>query len=255
MARSYTKVCAKAKDQFKADHYNREADGLLQQFNGQLDQNNMPINSVGPTHLIDPIRKSNEFGVFTNSSYMPTQSYHEATWTIANDTGTVRSAMPTPTAVYDANWDNGNINPYWNNFDYSKVTQGARIRFNAKEGMLYGGVTISVETREGEVSFQGQGGSTWGPEREGFENACEIGVFCNGILIARSGKIHCGAFTLDIPFGLPIGNEFCEIVVKWMHEQKTARDEASGTWDTADNDHFYRFVCAGISTWCRNQYR
>jgi hypothetical protein len=119
----------------------------------------------------------------------------------------------------------------------------------------YGGVTVSVETREGLVSFQGSGSPTWGPDKEGYAHACEIGVFCNGILIARSGKIHCGAFTLDIPFGLPIGNEFCEIVVKWIHEQHTARDEASGTWDTADIDHFYRFVCAGISTWCRNQYR
>lgn len=256
MARSYTKECFKALDQFKADHYNREADGVSQQFNGELDQNNMPIASVGPTHMVEPVRTVNAHGVNTTSSYMPTQSYHVATWNVANDENTVATEMPTPAGVvYAENYDLDPWSPFWNQFDYSVVTQGARLRFNAKEGMLLGGVTISIEQREGTVRHIGEG---QGFTLNGFGRllTAEIGIFCNGVLIGRSGQIHAGAYTLDIPFSTPIGNEFCEIVVKWQRDQTfTAIGEAQGTWNTVDNDDFYKFVVAGISTWCRNQFR
>lgn len=254
MARSYTKICAKAKDQFKADHYNREADGISQQFNGQLDQNNMPIASVGPTHLVDPVRTSNEFGVNTISSYMPTQSYHLATWNIANDASTVAEQMPTPAGTYNRDWATNPWQPFWNQFDYTVVTEGSRLRFNAKEGMLIGGVTINVETREGKIRHTGSGPTF--TLQTGLDNTCEIGIFCNGILVGRSGQIHTGAFTLDIPFSTPIGNEFCEIVVKWQRDQTASIDDVgTQTWNTVDVDHFLRFVVSGVSTWCRNQYR
>lgn len=257
MARSYTKECFKALDQFKADHYNREADGVSQQFNGELDQNNMPIASVGPTHMVEPVRTVNAHGVNTISSYMPTQSYHVATWTVANDENTVAAAMPTPAGVvYDVNWDTDPWSPFWNQFDYTVVTQGSRLRFNAKEGMLLGGVTISIEQRTGSVRHVAGGGPSFQSFDEGRLLSAEIGIFCNGVLIGRSGQIYPGAFTLDIPFSTPIGNEFCEIVVKWQRDQNfTSYNETEGTWNTVDNDDFYKFVVAGISTWCRNQYR
>lgn len=251
MSRSYTKICAKAKDQFKAKHYNEEANGVLQQFNGQLDQNNMPINSVGPTHLVDPTVKSNEFGVQTKSSYMPTQSYHESTWVIPNDTGTVAEAMPTPAGTYNVNWLTDPWSPFWNQFDYSVVTHGSRLRFNAKEGMIIGGVTINVETRLGKTryitdpNFEVQSGG---------DLTCEIGIFVNGVLCGRSGQITVGAYTLDIPFSTPIGNEFTEVVVKWQRDQ-TASDETSTLPYNTILDHHFRFVVSGISTWARNQYR
>jgi hypothetical protein len=256
MARSYTKECFKAKDQFKADHYNREADGVSQQFNGQLDQNNMPIASVVAANLVDPVRTVNAFGVNTVSTYMPTQSYHVATWTVANDENTVAEAMPTPAGVvYSTNYKTDDWNPYWNSFDYTVVTEGARIRFNAKEGMLLGGVTVGIETREGVITHVGGGGPNF-TVNVGFEATCELAIFCNGVMVGRTGKIQPGAYILDIPFSTPIGNEFCEIVVKWQRDHReNVPGTAEGTYNQVDVDHHEKFVVTGISTWCRNQYR
>lgn len=251
VARSYTKQCFKTIDQFKADHFNIEADGISQQFNGQLDQNNMPLNSVEHDNMVVPVRTYNAHGVQTTSTYMPTQSYHFATFNIANDTNVVAGEMVTPVSVYNKDWDVDDWDPFWNSFQ-PDMPQGDRIRFNAKEGMLIGGVTINMENRSGRV----RGGSDPGFTRNaGEENFAEIGIFCNGFLIGRSGRMNNGAHCLDIPYSTPIGNEFVEIQVKWFKEQYNIIDASGGTWTTVEVDHFRKIVISGVHTWCRNQYR
>jgi len=248
VARSWTKECFADGDQFKADHFNKDADGVAQQFNGQLDQNNMPLLGCHSEQLIDPIRTSDAFDVNTISSYMPTQSYHYATWRITN-TSTAANEIG-PASVYQTNWTTDSWDPHWNLFDYSVVTQGSRIRFESREGMIIGGVTINCESRSGRV----QGGSdpAWHKNSAQYD-AYEIGIFVNGVLCGRSGKVYMGALCLDIPFSTPIGTEYTEIVVKWSKEAMSFLDGT--TWTITESDHGELFTMSGMQLWARNQYR
>jgi hypothetical protein len=248
VARSWTKECFKDGDQFKADHFNRDADGIAQQFNGQLDQNNMPLESAHSEQMKDPVRTDNAFGVNTVSSYMPTQSYHYAQWRITNTNTTEYNVDPA--AIYATKWTTDSWEAFWNLFDYSIVTQGARIRFESKEGMIIGGVTINVEQRTGRAS--GGQDPAWTKNTSAYD-AMEIGIFCNGVLIGRSGKIYTGAYCLDVPFSTPIGTEYTEIVVKWFREQESFID--GDPWTTLVVDHGLYFYMSGMLLWARNQYR
>ncbi len=248
VARSYTKECFDDGDQFKADHFNSDANGIAQQFNGQLDQNNMPLESCYSEQLKDPVRTSNAFGVATVSSYMPTQSYHYAQWRITNTTTEENEIGPA--SVYQTDWMTDSWDPFWNLFDYTVVTQGARIRFESQEGMIIGGLTINCETRSGRI--RGGGDPGWTKNSANYENY-EIGIFCNGILIGRSGRVYNGAYCLDIPFSTPIGTEYTEIVVKWFKEQNVFVD--GDTWTVTESDHGQLFTVSGMHLWARNQYR
>ena len=74
MARTWTVKTSKTRDQFKAEHFNEPANAVAAQFNGKLDQHNMPLDSVMHADLADPVYSDDAYGVDTKSSYMPTQS-------------------------------------------------------------------------------------------------------------------------------------------------------------------------------------
>tara|TARA_R100001463_G_scaffold82651_3_gene137286 strand:- start:1532 stop:2293 length:762 start_codon:yes stop_codon:yes gene_type:complete len=253
VARTWTVKTAKTRDQFKAEHFNEPANAVASQFNGKLDQHNMPLDSVMHADLADPVYGANAFSVQTKSSYMPTQSYHTAVWDIDSTAGLDTTEFGT--AVYTTNFSSDNWNAKWNSFPASPVSQGSRVKFNAQEGMIYGGVTASVERRSGRARNQyGQGGNVGAEFNIGQSNWHELGVFVNGILCGRSGELNNGSYTVDIPFSTPIGTEFVSIEVKWMADQLVFKDGsvASGT---ATNDAYQQYICSGIFLWARNQFR
>jgi len=249
MARSWTVRQTKVRNQFKAGHFNDEANAAAQQFNGQLDQNNMPLDSVSHDKLESPVQSTNAFGVQTSSSYMATQSYHECTWDVDNQL--TDSGLIGPATIFTTSWDADNWEPFFNEFDYGKVTQGSRLRFNAKEGMLYGGITISAERRAGRKTTTLPGMSA--SYDVGSELWHEIGVFVNGVLVGRTGKIPIGAYTIDLPFSTPVGTEFTEVVVKWS----ASVDLFAGSQlpSSYTNTDFRIFAVSGMHLWARCQHR
>ena len=253
MARTWTVKTAKTRDQFKADHFNEPAHAIAGQFNGKLDQHNMPLDSVTHDDLLDPVYSDDAYGVDTKSSYMPTQSYHVAVWDIDSTAGLDTTEFGT--AVFATKFIDTNWNAKWNTFPASPVTEGSRLKFNAKEGMIFGGVTASVERREGRARDQyGAGGNIGSEFNIGAENWHELGVFVNGILCGRTGELNCGSYTVDIPYSTPIGTEFCEVQLKWMANQLIFDDGAIASGN-ATNDAYQYYICSGMQLWARNQYR
>ena len=121
--------------------------------------------------------------------------------------------------------------------------------------MIFGGVTASVERREGRARNQyGQGGNIGSEFNIGAENWHELGVFVNGILCGRTGELNCGSYTVDIPYSTPIGTEFCEVQLKWMANQLIFDDGAIASGN-ATNDAYQYYICSGMQLWARNQYR
>lgn len=253
MARSWTTETFAAGDQFKADHFNGEANAIAQQVNGELDQNNMPLLGCKSEQLLDPIRTYDEHGVNTVSSYMPTQSYHYQTFFVDNTASIVTSAI-TPTTIFITNFEVQGWDPFWNSIPTAgtpSMNQGQMIRFNAREGMIYGSAVISSERRAGRITYITDDGSF--NINVGENETYELGVFVNGVLCARTGEIQIGAWCFDLPFTTPIGTEFCEIEVKWMASQDAMPNSKIPT--AVITDHYRLFAIAGLSLWARNQYR
>ena len=84
-----------------------------------------------------------------------------------------------------------------------------------------------------------------GPSEVGTEAAWEIAVFANDVMVAQSGFIPVGLYTVDLPYAFPVGNEFVTIDVRW--KQFNAR--MNSTWTYPDMQIRNR------TQWCVNTYR
>tara|TARA_R100000656_G_scaffold117600_3_gene91020 strand:+ start:504 stop:1277 length:774 start_codon:yes stop_codon:yes gene_type:complete len=257
VARSWTKNEFKAGDQFKADQWNDETNGYAQQFNGQLDQHSMPMLGAKAEQFIAPVRTSNAHGANTTSSYLATQSYHYATYYLDNTASLVTSEI-TPTSIFITDFESQSWENKWNTIPVSgtpSIPQGTKIRFNAKEGMIYGGLTISGERRAGRITYIAEidGEDESFVINVGEENMYEFGVFVNGVLCGRTGDIQIGAWTYDLPYSTPIGTEFVEVEVKWQATQNSF--PATQIPTTVNNADYRKFAISGMQLWARNQYR
>lgn len=257
MARTWTKNDFKDGDQFKADQWNDETNGYAQQFNGQLDQNNMPLLGCKAEQFVAPVRTNNAHGANTTSSYMATQSYHYAQFRMNNDASLTTSTIG-PSGIYITDFETNSWEHKWNTIATAgspSIAQGTKIRFNAKEGMIYGGLTISCERRGGRITYIAEidGSDQSFTVNVGEDNMYEIGVFVNGVLCGRTGDIQVGAWTFDLPYSTPIGTEFVEVEVKWMATQNSFPDTRIPT--TVNNSDFRKFAISGMQLWARNQYR
>jgi len=249
MARTWTTHGGMPGDQFKADHVNDEANAIAQQVNGQLDQNNMPLETITHEHFVDPVVENNVYGDNTLSTYMSTQSYHQSTYAPANEE--VEQGDLGPNTIFTTNWEDDNWNPFWNSIDTN--TGAETLIFRSNEGMIYGGVTLSLERRTAYKVIYDNGVPSYFVRGE--DTISEIGVFCNDVLIARTGEITTGAITIDLPFSCPIGSELCTIEVKFKSSQGVIAGTAGIISGVINTDVNKFFACSGWQLWARNQYR
>jgi len=193
MSRTYTKKSFINKNINHADNFNVDLDGSLQEFNGKLDQHNMPLQCVDSAQLVGA---ELEIVTDTTSSYAPVNDYHmtaddEGPWTWDYNAG---------------DWKIG-----WNPFSDQMNDKGSVLVFNSDEGIVKGSVVADVERRSTQIN-------TTDPvvhSEFGTGNWYEIGVFLNDRLICRSGKIHARRMTLDLPFATYAGNENVSVDVRW----------------------------------------
>lgn len=247
MSRTWTTKAFVGLDQFKASDFSSEANAEAQQVNGKMGQNNMPLDSVDNNKLSDGLVQTNVYGDNTVSSYLPTQSYHVNTFISDNEDTTV-DVIGAP-QDYLTNWETNSWDPFWNSF----ADENSTLKFVSKEGMIYGDVNLSGERRIGRVHYS-DGDNPGATVFTGLGGWWRIGVFVNGVLVADTGEIQVGGYSIDLPFSTPIGSEYCEVEVKWMANQDLYQD-LPGIVGTINNDDFQKFICAGIHLFARNQYR
>lgn len=165
-----------------ADNINQELRNVIEPLNNQLDGHSLPLRSFVEIHLKDTTLYSYNATVGTigpvNSYYRIDPRQDELEY-IATD---------------------GDVAQGWNN-----IEADFKLEFEAREGMLKGSAVIcGSKMATDDASLE-----------EGHESSWELSVFANGVLIATSGAIPAGLYTIDLPFSCAVGTEFVTIEPKW----------------------------------------
>jgi hypothetical protein len=241
MARKYTKATSLPGDITFADDWNDELGQSLSTLNGDLDQNNMPLEAVRIAELEDPV-------VTTGAGYqhttMPTQGYF-----LSYNIGSGQIAFP------QTEWQ-----PGWNKMEVPLAgPEGVALQFDAQDGMLIGEALIDLDWRMSWYSLYDN--DTPPPPdpasvtllQSQTANYVDVGVFVNDVCVGRTGKQWLGGrFTFVVPFNTPIGSGPVKVdtrAILYFANQASAIGYVIITTNIAD-------VLIGDSIlWCRNQWR
>jgi len=212
MPRIYTEAAYKADNLLLADAYNKPLQTAIEQLNGQLDGHNLPLRSIGEDKVV--------------------QQYIEETTTELSSYGTFNdfhTIKPIETsATFSGALGKGS---QWN------AIPGLFMQRNLTAGMINGSVCITVERA---VVIDAVTSAEFGKE-----STYEVGVFLNDILIAETGEVGVGIFTIDLPFAHEVDSKQYVIDVRiWSNNRPTS----------AVNDHLSLEVTSR-HLWFRNQKR
>lgn len=222
MARTFTQRTVLTGSITQADDLNFEVNGALAEFNGRLDQHNMPLLSVVSASLTANVLVNEQPTVGSQGVF--NAHYYAGPYTTA----------------FTVDGDDGDVGVGWNDMPTT-----CSVSFQAKEGMLKG---AAVFTAERYPPIYITGGTT--TELDMSTYWWEAGVFVNNNLVGQSGRIYGRKFTVDLPFGCPIGNEDAQVDVRWQSPLGGGyRSELTGS--------VYRtpLAISGSFVWVRNAYR
>lgn len=213
MSRKYTEKPILAASIATADDLNKELGLDAEQLNGRLDAHNLPLASISSSLLAAHTETTTSI---TTSVTGPTSGFH-------------RTETRTSTITYNAT--NGTIVSGWNNVEADFLLSVA-----AQSGTIIGSAVIC--------------GKKWATDTAGVEvgadSTWELRLLANGAVIAQSGYISVGTYTVDLPFYFPCGTELVTIVAQWRI-LNTVTPSMGWTHPTLSiKDRLM---------WCRNQYR
>jgi len=245
--KTYTDVPINQYGQVITNTLNKNSEKYLSEFNGRLDGQNIPVETITNDHLKEP-RIPTGFTpisgpVSTIGSQCPTQSYFRTArrgWLEGS------SDVWTPLTTIDLdsdNWTRGfnSLSSYtgWSNFP---------LNFNAKEGMLVGCATIDWQHSCQTYNIS-SGGFNLAYNR-GHEWWTEWGVFVNNVLVARTGKIMPRRHTTQIPFSVPVGSQNIQVDVRFITNTWRVSGAPLPPVNTSTDMHIF-----SAEIWCRNNIR
>ena len=233
-------------DQVKYDNVSWNLDKNLDQLNGGLDSNNLPVFSVGDQHLAEP----QPVGSFTGGTVtqwrygMPSQQYN-----FSRRAETFEGAGDIWTPILEVDLDTDTWSPGYNRLvDFDSSFQPLPLKFEAKEGMLVGCATVDWEHGNNVFNVD-TGGGVFGARGRGNDWWTEWAVFINNVLVARTGAIYPRRHTTQIPFSVACGSQ--PIVIDLGVKINTWRASGSPSLDTTSTP----FKLFSATMWCRNHYR
>jgi hypothetical protein len=255
MARSYTSRTILDGGQAKEEDFNSEIQVPLQEFNGQLDGHQLPLQQVTATHLAQPVVDQTYYNADgTYSSYMSTQSYHQSeslTWI------TPVQLVATNQLYYGNAWVKlSDIQIQTNN-----ASSGAQVTFDALEGMLVGNAVIDFTYFPGEANVRVTnpddplGTALNARIAIGKDYPIQWAVFIDDVLVSVSGLIWPKRYTLDLPFSAPCSSKPVVIDIRF-----NASFVDPGVYSASLFANYEIFTAQsmtynGGNLWVRNQYR
>ena len=248
MSKTFTDKPLHQFDQVKYDNVSWNLDKHLDQFNGGLDSNNLPVASVGEAKLVEPSPAGSTYsGPVTQWGYtMPSQAYYFTRRAQSSEGG---GDIWTP--LFEIDLDQDTWSAGFNKLvDLDNNFINFPLLFNAKEGMLVGCATIDWE-HGNQVFNVNVGGDppVNAPRGRGNEWWSEWAVFVNNVLVARTGEIFPRRHTTQLPFAVACGSQPVQIDVRC--KINTWRVSGSPNLDTTSMP----FKLFGATIWTRNHYR
>lgn len=241
MARKYTKATSLASDITLADDWNDELGQSLSTLNGDLDQNNMPLEAVRVAELQDPVLDT---GTGYQHTTMPTQGYF-----LSYNLGSGQVSFP------QTGWQ-----PGWNKMEVPLAgPEGVALEFDAEDGMLIGEALIDLDWRMSYYAVYDNDFPV--PPTPGAvtnfqafaSNFVDVGVFVNDVCVGRTGKQWLGGrFTYVVPYNTPIGSGPVKVdtrVILYFANQSSVSGYVTVTTSIAE------VLIGDAILWCRNQWR
>lgn len=249
MARTYTKKTILDGGQAKDDDFNGEIQGTLSEWNGQLDGNQLPLQSITGNHLKQPTTSTTYSTLNgTYSTYMTTQSYHQTEY------------VPNETAI-TMRWDDPlYVGSGWIRLQDLLIEKrvsgcyGAQLIFDALEGMIAGNAVIDFTWYPGGALYRAEQLSKWGLYAA--DTTIEWGIFIDDVLVSKSGWIWPRRLTLNLPFNTPVSSKPVKIDIRFrLQFLDPAAEEAESSIVRVDIEEYQTLTYNGGVLWCRNQYR
>ncbi len=249
MAKTFTNKPLRQFDQVKTSNITSNLDKNLDELNGRLDSNNLPVKSVTKQHLKEAVGIDTGTGTDVSkvSSVMPTQAYYQSKRDYNNTN--VGSATDIYDPILSIDLDNDLYGAGFNPLqELSTYFQTFPLQFDAKEGMLIGCANLDWE--HGNQVYD-VGAPANGARGRGNDWYTEIQVYVNNVVVASTGKIMPRRLSTQIPFCVPTGTQpvTIDVRINFNNWYVTDGPGAAGTWIATD----FKIFSANI--WCRNQYR
>ena len=255
MPRQYTQRAFIGGNIANAEDWNGELSSAGSELSGQLDQNNMPLDTVdstrvAPAVVVTDVDNSAIARDLITHTYMQSQSYHiSSSCLLDTNPGSL---------TYATAWQKGDWQLGWMRLAEKRSVvvggtthyAGAELRFNSKEGMLVGEAFIDATWRgsylTGLVNSVGVGSPR-------VKNFAEFGVFVNDVCVARTGlQFLGGRFTFVIPYSTPVATQECFIDLRFRLQFTNFKNSSTFTVVTED---IAPFTLGDSGVWARNQYR
>lgn len=256
MARSYTTRTILDGGQAKDEDFNTEIQTPLGEFNGQLDQNQLPLQSINYNHIAQPTTSTSYLALNgTYSTYMQTQGYHQSEY-----------VHPVNIESPRMEWDNTlYAGQGWIRLQDLELqthsaaqTGGAEIIFTSYEGMIAGCAVIDFDWYPGTAT-----NSVTDPNPlslkviYAYNETIEWGVFIDDVLVSKSGVIFPRRLTLNLPFNAPTSTKPVKIDIRFRCNfiDPSTLTSNVGTAVRTDIGTYQSLTYNGGCLWCRNQYR
>ena len=248
MAKTFTDKPLHQFQQVKTDNITANLDKHLDEFNGGLDSNNLPVKRISRQNIKLPQNRQAFVGsIIKNKILFQTQGYFETYRTYEQDGGALD--IYDPVLVVDPSQD------FWQagfnrlaELDTSGGFDNFPLQFDAREGMLIGCAVVDWE-HGNDVYQVDDGGGIFVPRGRGNDWWSELQVYVNNVGVARTGRIYPRRHTTQIPFAVACGSQPVQIDVRIKWNNWKAQDAPSLDGHATD----FKIFSARI--WCRNQFR
>jgi hypothetical protein len=242
MAKTYQDKPQHQFAQVKDESLNNNITTVLDEWNGNLGSNNLPIASLVAANFKDG---SGSVGFSLSRKVIWTgqgQNYHRVKrWNVAEAGLNVWDVVES-IDLSNSNWGKG-----WNPLENYGTFSENYLDFDAKEGMIIGCAVIDyfhgynrVAWQDGETTLRAFYGDQWW---------VQWGVFVNDTLVAETGSTYPRRETINLPFKVPVGSQKLKIDLRW--KALTSNAVSTGFLGNPSTP----LEVYGAEIWVRNVYR
>jgi len=239
--KTWTDIPLHQNEATKPQTFNNNLEKVLNEYNGNLNGNNLPVYSVQTDDIIDPAPFTGIAGAVSGfKQELTSQGFYSIRRSSSFEGGTDVWTPILQLHLATDDWSKG-----WNRLTYYSGFSQCLLNFDAREGMLVGCATIdwahgtdAMVVSEDSLNFTANRGHDW---------TSQWGVFVNDVLVARTASIPPKRHTSSIPFSIPCGSQNIKIDVRWI--------SAISDYNTSGTPHGSVFEVYSAEIWTRNVVR